>query len=61
MSKAKRLRLLTGTFLVALSITLTGAACQGGGGDQKKDDQKKEDTAKKDDQKTDQKKDDQKK
>jgi hypothetical protein len=37
-------------YLLALSISLTGAACQGGGGDQrkeeKKDDQKKDEQKK---------------
>jgi len=58
--KAKGLRLLIGAFLVALSMSLTGAACQSGG-DQKKD-EKKEDTAKKDEKKDgEQKKDEEKK
>ncbi len=41
MSEAKRLRLLIGAFLVALSMSLTGAAC-GGGGEEKKDEKKEE-------------------
>jgi hypothetical protein len=40
LSKAKRLRLLIGAFLLALSMTLTGVACQGG--EQQKKDEKKE-------------------
>ena len=34
MNKAKRLKLLLGAFLLALSVTLTG--CGGGGGGQEK-------------------------
>ena len=40
LSKARRLRLLIGAFLLALSVTLTG--CQGGGGKEEKKDEKKD-------------------